>query len=518
MNISYTKYSFLENLLKNLDRFEKQRLYQLLGVHTGMRKRTIKLASLLEGIFDGTIQSRKDAELILDISSQTVNQLLNELIEKTYEAMVDYEVINVNGRLPENQKRVIQTKKKLIILKILIRKNLFGEAYFLAKKIKDFCEKYELYYDLIEVLELIEFLRVPLELSDEDLGYDGYQELERVNKLSSFMKLSRVLFFKTIQNPFTSPKKAQYKDKIVKLLDKFHQFGDFSFSRNLTAHYLFLEIELSLIEQQPEKTLKKTKTLLEFRLKHANFFFKQNIATSYIYFGLSNLINFKNEEALAAFLDAKKLLSRKSPNYTIGSIYEALAHFRLGNYRFVLNIYENYKDKELYFQKTLLLFLQVSSLFMLGKYVEVLDFIDYHFTELKRDIPTRYSIQILKLQCLVELKEFSEATRILENLRKFVTRYPDEIKERQKIIYSILEKFLKYGVFHQRFLAYEAREIIQLVKEMSEQILHGSEIITFDYWLVQKLPENWRKNHLPNIQEQLESRYNIQTVLALLGT
>ena len=517
MNISYTKYSFLENLLKNLDKFEKQRLYQLLGVHTGMRKRTVKLASLLEGIFDGTIQSRKDAELILDISSQSVNQLMNELLEKIYEVMIDHEVVNVHGRLPENQKRVIETKKKLLVIKMLIKKNLFGEAYFLAKKIKDFCEKYEMYYDLIDVLEVIEFLRVPLEFSDEDIGYDAYQELKRANQLSSIMNLSRTLFYTIIQNSFASPKKAQYKDRIKSILNEFHQFGDFSFSRNLTVRYLYLQIELSLIEQQAKETLKKTKELLDFRLKYSSFFLKQDIAVSYIYFGLSNLINFKNEEALTAFLDAKALLSKKNPNYTIASINEALTHFRLGNYRLVLGIYENYKDKELYFQRILLLFLQASSLFMLEKYVDVLDFIDCHFSELKRDISTRYSIQILKLQCLVELEEFAEATRILENLRKFVTRYPEEIKERQKIIYSILEKFLKYGVFHQKFVDYKAREIIQLVRQMSQQTLHGSEIITFDYWLIKKLPPNWRKNHLQGIQKQMEARYNFQSVLAQLG-
>jgi tetratricopeptide (TPR) repeat protein len=394
----------------------------------------------------------------------------------------------------ELDRYVVLIRRKVALFHILLSKT--GNSALLVSEMEEIIrlsKKYELFSSLIEQLKFKKWLRSIRE--GEKVLFELNKEIDFYIRCNNALnKATDCYYIAMIRSNFkSSADKRSFqkylRESIAILNEECRATG------SPIVSYYTKQLELMYHESLDDVkvTHDVCMELLKIVKDNKSVFRKQRIAIVYDHLASSDIRLGDFELAVKNALAAQKNFIRYSANYYTSVEYEFLARFYdedLERSNVLCQILlKSAKNEMGDFRYAKYLFYQANVLCMQKKYKEANKVLNYRLQLSKDKQGWDLSMRILKIQVLVEMDRYDEASSQVSSLMKHVERSfsKDELKPREKLIIKIL-----------RMLEHEGFSSTRILLKLEEACIHladhntypwepiSSELIPFEKWLANR--------------------------------
>jgi hypothetical protein len=505
--------------LKNLIRALKQEEIALAEKHlsaydTYDTPRTSKMFTLYKVILkEPDIQYKK---LKKNISPESTPKSFGQLLSRTISRIKESLILDINIFRKGNYSKVFQKKfqirKQIVQAKIISSRGLSSEAITSYKQIINTAKKYELYDELIEVLQLKQNYVVNTK------GLKAVEEME-----------NEIDFFTHSRNLYTSA---------VAIYNKYYAVVNFSSTKKGDVNALKKTIE-ELKQSVEETSSANIETLfyllsLEYHSLTKNYTDNKNIGEKFLNLISKNpaveskarqvyVLNLliENQILLLEFGSAVKY-GKKAMGLLAGTLSRNLyyclellsqAYFYLQEFDKVEHYHKEMEQFPLYkkevYQRTKVYFVRAMSYFVKEQFREALLLLN-NMEELEKEkVGWNVWIRVMRILCSIELLKLNMIDYDVESFRRYMERTDKrkDVKPRDKLILKVLIDLDRNSYDFKETYKSRNEELEELNKVNGEYSWEAQtpELILFHDWYQAKMKniryepdfDRFRREHLP---------------------
>jgi tetratricopeptide (TPR) repeat protein len=385
----------------------------------------------------------------------------------------------------------IVIRRKTALFQILLSKT--GSSLLLRTEIDEIIrlsKKYENYSTLVELLKFKKWMsgfregeKIIWEINREILFY------QRCN--DALNKATDCYYLGVIRSDFTS--KADKRSFQSFLRESIAELKEECLvTQSPIVSYYTKQLEIMFFESQGNamETRNVCEELLQIVSGNKSVFRKTRVAIVYDYMASCDIRLDDFEEAINHAILAQKHFIKNTANYYTALEHEFYARFYQsdlsGSQKLNQLLLRSVKKETGDFRSAKYLFYQANVLFALGKHKEAHSLLNFKLQLSKDKQGWDLSIRILKIQALIEMNRFDEASLQVASLIKHAERsfVAEEIKPREKLIIRTLRLLDHEGFSGSRILPKLSRfgQLFAANKNYHWEPL-SSELIPFEKWL-----------------------------------
>ncbi len=478
-------FNYVDTLLYNLNYSEKKSVIHHFSKNTSPENSLLRkyIMSRLDGV-DKDCPTKNENRML---KSRAFSQVTDILIS-------DYHLDN-KANFPFNDQLLFQLKKRMLLVRIISKsldQNRMGPFKTLLNIIITDAKKNELYEILVEALYLKKYV---FALKEGDREFQKIEkEIKYYEACQRKVYYASDCYFRVIINKNLHKSKNEnafltYLLKIIRLIK-----ADFQKYKSSQINYYLLIITMYYYEKKKKYSLaaKYCKILVSI-VQHTPAIYREER----IGFALVNLSQYKT--FTQNFNEAAKYVKQAQGHY----ISSSNNYITSKEQEFTIYYYHKKYDKAFACVKELLTHKLVDSgnftqakytyfqsvlLFEQKKYKSALNLLSKSLEIEKDKSGWNISLRIMSIMLNIELHELDESSRLLEALKKYITRVQKktEVRPRDILIVKLLHEIEKVGFVYKPKNA-SANKIL---KELSEKNKPWSweyytpEFIPFHEWLV----------------------------------
>lgn len=443
---------------------------------------------------------RKLPKVLETKSEAAIRMVAHRLKEKIGESILLDINVGRDDAYDDTRRHKIEVSKKILLSEVYRSRGLLHEVDQLYSRGITIAKKFELYDQLIEILNYRQGL-TGLQHGREK--FDAFEEeIQFYEACRSAAQYARKVYYKIILSygfKGLNRRKTDHEfvDFLTEELETLQEKFDHTSSATV-GHYMYM-MRIELAQNKNDFT-----TASEWCLRHVelmknnpSIYQRNRMGAAYQNLSQNEIYNYYFDYALGFAKESQKFYSSGSPNYALGVELEFYANFYAGNIADAESCLERITKsgdiEQWEFRKAWRQYLLACTNFVQGQYKSATNLLNETKALNKDKSGWNLGVRLLSIMNAIEQDQLDYADNLIVSMQQFMKQAlkGTAIRKRDEVILKLLLELRRQGYDFENALAKQPELMTQLQSDDEELswLINSPELIAFHQWFESKLKQ-----------------------------